>query len=354
MLEKVKEAYSLLQEMEHDLGPGRRSGRWVKFPCPFSGHAQGDKDPSLAVTPDNGRFHCFGCGRSGDVITWFNEYREMSWEEIYNLADGDLPPAGPKSMPVKRKPPSGPPNEIWQARAGRFIDTSQEMLWSSAGRRALEYLRDRGFQDATIRRFQLGYCPGLPREDYAIWGIPENLENKGVWLPKGIVIPCCIGDKIWYINIRRPRGQPKYYKIRGSRSALFGAASLRGAEIVLLTEGEIDCMIVSQEIGDVCGVATLGGNSTKLDLNTWGAYLLPARAILAAYDSDLKSERGLANLEKLSPVIQKIRVPVLRPGDKDLNDYYLAGGDLWLWLRYNLHQLGILKLLGISFTPAPA
>jgi len=59
----------LLGLIERDTGragrkSGRKSGRWVLFPCPF----HDDGTPSLAVTPDNGRWHCFGCGKGGDAL----------------------------------------------------------------------------------------------------------------------------------------------------------------------------------------------------------------------------------------------------------------------------------------------
>jgi len=34
-----------------------------------------------------------------------------------------------------------------------------------------------------------------------------------------------------------------------------------------------------------------------------------------------------------------LQVPQLNPGDKDITDYYLAGGDLWKWLEHNLNQI---------------
>ena len=60
--------------IEHDLGQGRRSGRWTLFHCPFPGHAHGDRKPSLAVTNGDGQrgpgWRCFACGRHGGTIKW--------------------------------------------------------------------------------------------------------------------------------------------------------------------------------------------------------------------------------------------------------------------------------------------
>ncbi|HAH15823.1 MAG TPA: DNA primase, partial [Chloroflexi bacterium] len=47
----------------------KRAGRLMKGLCPF----HQEKSPSFVVYPDEGRYHCFGCGKSGDVFTWFQD-----------------------------------------------------------------------------------------------------------------------------------------------------------------------------------------------------------------------------------------------------------------------------------------
>jgi hypothetical protein len=192
--------------------------------------------------------------------------------------------------------------------------------------------------DKTIKWYRLGYNPTDTYMKSEDWGF----SGKKIWLPHGIVIPCFIDKKLWHINIRRPSGNPKYFKIRGSRQGLFGAINLRGSWLVLLTEGEFDAMLADQEIGDVAGVATLGSAIRKIDLATWGSYLLPARVILVAQDSDRAGQKAKEALSNLSPQIHPIRVPVLSPGDKDITDYFKAVGDLWEWLKYHLLQLGLI------------
>jgi len=341
----IKERLDLLTEVEKDLGPGHKSGRWVLFSCPFPGHKHGDSKPSLSVTPDNGRFFCFSCGRKGDVITWLQEYRGLTWREIGDLAGSD--PGSVASRPRPAPPPPQadiPPAAIWQARALAFVEDCERRLWQPEGAQALAWLQElRGLKPETIRRYRLGYCPELPRESRAAWGLPEDPDSKGVWLPKGVVIPWLVGGALWGVNMRRPAGDPKYYKLPGSKAALFGADNLRGAEIVLLTEGELDCILAAQELGDVAGVATLGSASKRLDLATWGVYLLPARAILAAYDLDPAGSAGLAALAGRSARVHSILVPALRAGDKDITDYHQAGGNLWEWLKYNLDRLDALR-----------
>jgi DNA primase len=345
----LKERLDLLTEVEKDLGPGRRSGRWHAWRCPFH---DGKRLDDFQVTMDNGRYFCFGCRRSGDVITWLHEYREMSWKEIEDLAGSDSIPLAKPRPEAKRQPePSGPPSTAWQVRGLAFVADCESALWSTIGDQALDYLHARGLTDKTIRRYRLGYNLVDRRYLRASWSLPND---KPVWLPKGITIPWLVDGDLWGVNIRRFKDSPKYYKLPGSKSALLGAANLRGAEVVLLTEGEFDCMLADQELGDIAGVATLGSASKRLDLVTWGVYLLPVLAILVAYDRDQAGMSGQSALADRSARIHSVKIPVLKPGDKDLTDYWRAGGDLWEWFKYHLNRLGILLAMGIAENDKPS
>jgi hypothetical protein len=339
----LKERLDLLGEIEKDLGPGRKSGKWVMFSCPFPGHKHGDKTPSLAATPANGRYYCFACGRSGDLITWLHDYRLLSWKDIKDLAGSDnLPEPRPRPAAQPEPDPSEPPPPAWQARGLLFMDDCESALWSPAGARALDWLHKRGLADDTIKYYRLGYNQAEMREKCTTWGLPDGPGR--VWLPRGVIIPWLIGGKLWAVHIRQPVGDPKYIFVSGSQVGLFGADNLAGREIALLTEGEFDCMLADQWLYDVAGCATLGGASKRLDLATWGVYLLPVRAILAAYDLDPAGRAGLADLLHKSARIHPVRVPSLRAGGKDLTDYHQAGGDLYEWFKYNLDGLGVGEL----------
>lgn len=272
----------------------------------------------------------------------------MTWREIFELTGSDaLPEPKPRPPAAPRLQPSAPPAEAWQVKAGMFVDDCERCLWSAEGVKALEYLHGRGLNDDTIKFYRLGFNPKDYYDPRELWGLPEHPEGKGVWLPKSIVIPCFDGPDLWYVNMRRPAGDPKYYKIPGSKAAVFGVYHLLGAELVLLVEGEFDCMLANQYIRDVCGVATLGAASKKFDVSTWGRYFMPARVILAALDADQAGAAGADQLRQLSAQIHIIGIPRLNPGDKDITDYVKAGGDLWEWLKYHLEQLGVLETLGV-------
>jgi len=193
-------------------------------------------------------------------------------------------------------------------------------MWQPAGANALNYLKRRGFSEKTISKFNVGYSTG------------QNIA--GLWVARGIVIPCSVLGRVWYLKIRLPatEGGQKYTSVKGSKpAAIFNGDFLYGNDIVLFCEGEFDCMIANQELKDVIAAATLGGATNTPDLATWGAVIRPIKTILSAYDHDKAGESGAARLMDLAG--DRVKLAPLPEGYKDINDYYSAGGDLWQWIK---------------------
>jgi len=346
-IEQAK-SVDLVGMVEKDIGPGKRSGRWVMFRCPF--HA--DHDPSLAVTNGDSErvpvWVCFGCGKHGDSIGWLKEYRGIGFQEaVQDLAEGHLP-----SMPRQVKPyreATQAPGDKWQERARRLIERAQEILWRSdePGLRgvewsevdpltgevktvvmsALDWLLARGLTESTLKLWQIGFIPMGFEHPAEKWG----LEGKPVWFPPGILIPCVVNDKVWYLKVRRPKSHPKYVQVRGSRPAIFMVQTMVWQTDAVLCEGEFDAMLLQQEAGDLAAVATLGSAGYDLDLPTWGLHLLNIQRWFLAYDLDQSGREGAERLSWLR-LSKQLAIPQLKPGDKDLTDYFKSGGDLRQWL----------------------
>ncbi len=155
LLEKI----DLTALLERDLGqPAKRSGRWLFWHCPF--HT--DNSPSFGYkTSGDRRFHCFGCGKGGDAITWLMEYHRLSFKEAVQTLGGDIShslKAVTSTAPQGREAYS-PPDAAWQNRMAALLTDCEAALWGSEGERALTWLRKRGLKDDTIHRFRLGYNP---------------------------------------------------------------------------------------------------------------------------------------------------------------------------------------------------
>jgi DNA primase len=366
-------------------------GEWAG-PCPFCGGR--DRFHVQPYYPGGGRWLCRGCtqGAWRDAIAYGQRlYPGLGFQEVcQRLGEGQQINAYSRSTPVRpvpQHPAYHPPAAAWQDAARQAVQTCERLLWGGEGGLALNYLRRRGLRDDTIRYWRLGFSPGMKlnplvphpsaqkTSDFPspasgrgeVAGLYRQGEGSGgvgdLYLPRGVLIPCLALGEVWYLKIAllpgervkcqgcgeiTPARQPcpkcgtinKYRGVKGNRTgAIFGADELRGAGLALFVEGEFDAMLAWQALNDVIAVCTLGAASNRPDLATWGPYLLPLERILALYDADRAGQAGLQALQELSERVEAVQLPA---GAKDVNDYLLQGGDLWLWLKGVVEELGLL------------
>jgi len=121
--------------------------------CPF--HTE--KTPSFTVSAEKQVYHCFGCGKGGNVFTFIMELEKVSFvEAVRSLAER----VGITIETDQRTDQEATENEqLYEACriAGKYFYSS--LTETGEGKTALEYLRGRGFADETIRVFGLGYSP---------------------------------------------------------------------------------------------------------------------------------------------------------------------------------------------------
>ena len=55
----------------------RQAGRNFKGLCPF----HNERTPSFVVFPEGQRYHCFGCGKSGDIFTWLMDTENVDFKD---------------------------------------------------------------------------------------------------------------------------------------------------------------------------------------------------------------------------------------------------------------------------------
>jgi DNA primase len=312
--ETLLERVDVATLIERDLGqPARREGRWLKWTCPFHNDR---KTPSLGVAGN--RWKCFGCGRSGDAIDWLRKRERLNFREACGrLGSIDLVPSSEKAAP-HHLPSSSVPATAWQDQTLEVVSYCQATLWSDAGTKARGWLNRRGLAKDTVTKWRLGFNP-------------RDQKLCGLWVPRGIVIPCLAAGQTWYLKVRRASGQTKYSQVSGGQVALFGADTIANHDTVVITEGEFDAMLLHQEAGDLVGVVTLGSAAARLP-DAWVPHLLGVQRLLVAYDTDAAGAEGAARWQSVSPRAQRI-VPL---EGKDVTDFYLAGGDLCAWVHFAL------------------
>ncbi len=126
----------------------KRSGKSYKGLCPF--HVE--KTPSFFVDPDKGVYHCFGCGASGNLFTFVMQTEGLNFREaVESLA---------QRLGITIEYGRG---EDQRTPLLRILDFARiyyhKQLRQPQAKPVLEYLRQRGIQNATIETFQLGYAP---------------------------------------------------------------------------------------------------------------------------------------------------------------------------------------------------
>ncbi len=121
--------------------------------CPF----HGEKTPSFHCEDRKGRYHCFGCGVSGDHFRFLTELDGLSFpeavERVADMAGVPMPARDPEAE--RRETARAGLHDVMEL-ATKFF---QDQLHSPAGAKARAYLRDRGLASATQQSFRLGYAP---------------------------------------------------------------------------------------------------------------------------------------------------------------------------------------------------
>ena len=124
--------------------------------CPF----HGEKTPSFSVHATRQFFHCFGCGKSGDVFKFVQEREQISFPEAIRLI------AEKMGIPLPKMQYSSEGEAEDAQRRGRLIEMHErackffeDQLRRPEGAHAREYLAGRGLKEETIRTFRIGFAP---------------------------------------------------------------------------------------------------------------------------------------------------------------------------------------------------
>jgi DNA primase len=124
--------------------------------CPF----HGEKSPSFSVHATRQFFHCFGCGKSGDVFKFVQEREQISFPEAIKLV------AEKMGIPMPKMQYSSESEAEDAGKRGKLIEMHErackffeDQLRRPEGAQAREYLVGRGLQEETIRTFRIGFAP---------------------------------------------------------------------------------------------------------------------------------------------------------------------------------------------------
>ncbi len=255
----------------------RKQGREWAGLSPFNK----EKTPSFFVNDDKRFYHCFSSGKHGDVFSFLMEVEGLTFREavetVAELAGMDIPAEGPEAAERRREAQS------LQDCVALAADYFEQQLRLPAGRNAMAYLKERGLDDATIRRFRLGYAPpaagslaaglardGVSGEQLAAAGLLKQRDDGRAfdYFRDRVMFPITDrqGHVVGFGGRALGEAQPKYLNSPESAvfhkgSVLYGLASAREAAHksgrVLVVEGYMDVIALAQS-GMNEAVAPLG------------------------------------------------------------------------------------------------
>lgn len=266
----------------------QKAGSAWKANCPF----HQEKTPSFNVNEERNMWHCFGCGKGGDVFAFVMEIEGLEFREALKL----LAEKAGVELPEYRS--DGRANAETKDRGLEILALAtkfyEKQLWESAsGKKSLEYLRARGLTDESIRTYALGYAPdgwehvtkflvsrGYRSEELEGCGLAlKGKEGRGYYdrFRDRIMFPIhdIIGRPIGYSARVAPGGdetQAKYINtpetnLYHKSRALYGLAiakqSIKETGRTILVEGNMDVIALHQ--AGLPNVVAVSGTALTID-----------------------------------------------------------------------------------------
>lgn len=302
--------------------PGRRGerGRRLWWPCPI----HEDQNPSFAVDPGKAFWKCYGCNERGDAANLVMHLRSCTFSEALEwlvafAGASALPIGAGAAAPPTRRPslkaarPDGPEG-MTADEAERLVTEAVDRLWSPEGADALGYLRSRGLTDEPIRSARLGYAPE----------VRATTRDGRHYSASGITVPWQEQNRLTLIKVRQSQDRrPKYAEVYRHNPSLYIAAPILPGRPAIVTEGELDALIVAQQTAHLaCGVVTTGSASNRPDPSVVSRLLAAPRWVVAV-DADPAGDQLAGIWEELSSGrCKRVRPP--GPG-KDWTDCHEGG-----------------------------
>ncbi|MFZ9661119.1 MAG: DNA primase [Chitinophagaceae bacterium] len=152
--------------------------------CPF----HNEKTPSFTVSPSKEIYKCFGCGRSGNTISFLMEHEKYTYVEALKWL------ATKYNIEIEEEFQNSDQRQQFQTAESLFIvnkfaqDFFSNILFENEeGKQiGLGYLKERGFREDTIKKFQIGYCP---ENGHAFAETAQQAQyNSEILLKSGLVV----------------------------------------------------------------------------------------------------------------------------------------------------------------------
>lgn len=344
VIDQIRSDVNILDIVGQYVQLHRSGSNWFGL-CPF--HTE--KTGSFSVNEPKQFFHCFSCGRGGNVFKFLMEIEDLTFPEaVYRTAELAGIELDAKYLPQNAgaedtQSETGKLKRLY-AQAGQLYH--HILVNTKLGKPALDYLHERGLSDELIAEFQLGYAPQAEilqaffhekkLDDY------QTLRKSGLFSEReGEDLAERFNDRIMF-PIKDQTGSiiafsgrlltpdkklPKYLNspegiLFNKRKVLFNfdkaKKTIRHESKVYLFEGFMD-VLAAWRAGIKNGVASMGTSLTSEQI-----YLLEQTAskLYICYDGDLPGRKATKRaLELIAPLSKFELGAILLPEKLDPDEY---------------------------------
>ncbi len=328
-----------------------QAGINYKALCPF----HHEKTPSFVVNEERQVFHCFGCGKGGDIFTFIQEIDGVDFREALKLL-ADRAGVQLKGYDGQKSQEKSQSRNILKEAVSIF----QENLESSAGKQAGKYLKERGVSVAMMEKFALGFAldgwQGLFDKLIRLKFKPEEIKKAGLAVESEkrpgsfydrfrnrIMFPIysSFGEPLGFSARLLPGDDSEMGKyintpqteVYDKSQALYGINLAKNAikqkDFCILLEGNLD--VVMSHIAEVENVvATCGTAVTKDQLKIIQRY---SNNIAFAFDVDeagiKASKKGIDLALSVGANVKAIDLGIAGKGNKDVADIVQKSPKKW-------------------------
>jgi DNA primase len=313
----------------------KKAGKSYVACCPF----HGEKNPSFHVSQDKQFYHCFGCGASGNVISFLMEYDRLDFvdtiEELAGLYNLEIPreqsndskkTAQQYSIEKQQK------LDYYELMNQVSAFYRQQLKTNKNSEEVIQYLKKRGLSGDVAKRFGIGYSPDdwqVVKDKFTQNGGRFDQQREAQLLDTGVLIKNEKGrvyDRFRHrvmFPIRDRRGRvigfggrvlddstPKYLNspetpIFHKGEELYGFFEAKQAnrdlKRLLVVEGYMDVVALAQH-GVSWSVASLGTSTTSQQLQLM---FRNTSEIICCYDGDRAGrEAAWRTLQNSLPQLQ--------------------------------------------------
>ena len=309
----------------------RKAGARYSGRCPF----HEERTPSFSVNPVEKLYHCFGCGKGGDVITFVRETENLDFAGAVEW----LAERFRVALEYEETSPQQEESRKRRDRLHAVLDQAatfyERYLWESeAGVPVRAYLESRGLGEAVCREFRLGLSPGT--------GLAQKARQKGFttdelraagltnargndYFPQRLMFPLAdargriVGfqarklhedDPLRGKYVNSPEGE-LFHKSAILYGLNLGRTAIAKQERAVVVEGNTD-VIALRQAGFEPVVASMGTALTERQLKELQRL---TRRLYLCFDSDAAGEEAtLRGMELASALGFDVRVVTLPKG----------------------------------------